>query len=303
MARAYAMAAGDEPSADEDSEHEAQVPNIPASFAASFRRPGEDVPSSVGADFHPSPLGGEDDEWVSFVRAQLVRLFPDFHDAEGQATMVDDEPEAEEEEGEPSFRSELLAMRTEIGVLRGIVAELSNEEEPEPVPEAPATFELDPTAMGLAIAVVRALDASHSGLRADADVFAHDNLRSLLATVGMPAFALPSAPASRPDTAPPAAPGSPPAPAPLSPQVAPSPLPAPVLLAAPLSTPPDPSPHAAHAHLDAHEEIEKARDVAITPEVGTPPHARAKRCEADEMCDEELDEVKELAGEAQMIVS
>ncbi|GMK56263.1 hypothetical protein CspeluHIS016_0301030 [Cutaneotrichosporon spelunceum] len=245
------------------------------------------TPGGMPGDFTASGLGGEDDEWVSFVRAQLVRLFPDFHDAEGAPA---EQEEAEAESDEPTFRSELLAMRTEIGVLRGIVAELSDTRETqepetqepeiqepevqEPAP-APVPVELNPTVLGLALAVVRALDASRSGARPDSEVFEHANLHALLAAVPRPSLSTEAAPDSIP--------GSPPAPAPAS--------------------PPLPAPHDVHAKLDAHEEIEKAHDVSIAPEVGTRPKARAQTCEADEMCDEELQEVAEMAGEAQPLVS
>ncbi|BEJ11704.1 hypothetical protein CspHIS471_0201640 [Cutaneotrichosporon sp. HIS471] len=269
MARAYAMAA-DSPTESEE---------VEVVEASSFANLEVDVPEFANL----TPSG--DDEWVSFVRAQLVRLFPDFHDAEGHPAERAEGDVEEEEEGvepaEPSFRSELLAMRTEIGVLRGIVAELSenqesqeSQEEAESAPDAALEpLELDPSAMGLSLAIVRSLDASRSGLRPDSEVFVYDNLCALLAaTVSSTLVPVTSS-----------APDSPPAPAPASPVL--------------------PSPHAAHLQLDAHEEMEKARDVSITPEVGAPPKARVKRCEAEEMCDEELQEVEEMAGEAQLLVS
>ncbi|BEI81002.1 hypothetical protein CcaverHIS002_0201620 [Cutaneotrichosporon cavernicola] len=270
MARAYALAADSPTELEEEEVVEA------SSFA--------NLEADVSELANLTPSG--DDEWVSFVRAQLVRLFPDFHDAEGHpAGDAEGEVEGQEEEGgepaEPSFRSELLAMRTEIGVLRGIVAELSENQESQEsqeeagfVPDAALEpLELDPSAVGLSLAIVRALDASRSGVRPDSEVFVYDNLCALLAaTVSATLVPVTSS-----------APDSPPAPAPASPVF--------------------PSPHAAHLQLDAHEEMEKARDVSITPEVGTPPKARVQRCEAEEMCDEELQEVAEMAGEAQLLVS
>ncbi|CAK9782971.1 hypothetical protein CC85DRAFT_303679 [Cutaneotrichosporon oleaginosum] len=253
-------------------------------------------------DDAPAP-GLLDDDWSAFVQAQLVRLFPDFHDI----------LEAQEA---PSLRAEMQAMRGEIEVLRRVVAHVVQGPE--------AGLELDPVAMGLALAIVRAVDASRAGARPDAEVFAHDNLRALLAGVSTLVEATPAtslfgpmleaavASSTLDFESPPALAAPPSAPSPLSES---EPLPSPPSLAPSPPSPtacPGPSSHTAHtthpthpshALLDAHEQLEKAHDIAITPEIGTPPSSTPRPCIADAMCEEELEEVIELAEEAHKIVS
>lgn len=320
--------------------------------------------AGTGADTRRVVDEGEeaDDEWVNFVRSQLVRLFPDFHsldDGSGPALAgADAVPGGEGEEGEggapQTFRAELMAMRTEIGVLRGIVAELtaahpgaaelirqraqaasggrgevksgleaapepkeqpkvaestakdSDEKEPkestsvqskqpelngakEKQPESTVSdsngingtstkdaspAQLDAATLDLALSVVRVLDAAaHGPARTDSDVFAHTNLRTLLAL----AFARSPVAAETGDKA-----------------------------AHSHHTHHGHHVHKsthAHDHLNAHEEIEKMHDVAITPEIGTPPSPKTPPCAADDMSDEELDELAELAEEAHGLVS
>jgi hypothetical protein len=60
----------------------------------------------------------------------------------------------------------------------------------------------------------------------------------------------------------------------------------------------------AHEEIErAHEEIERAHDIAVTPEVGSPPSGRGSPCAADGMSEEELEELEEMAEEAEHLVS
>jgi hypothetical protein len=136
-------------------------------------------------------------------------------------------------------------------------------------PSDPAT-----AALSLALELVRAVDArSHGAGRPDDAVFAEANLRALLREWAEPKAAAHPHADSHPHS----------------------------------NSHPHAHPDAAlraHEEIErAHEEIERAHDIAVTPEVGSPPSGRGSPCAADGMSEEELEELEEMAEEAEHLVS